>query len=259
MTHQLNKCVFCLRSDGTFSRREHPIPESLGNDDLVLPLGCLCDSCNQYFGSKVEHDVLNHAPFSMERVAQAIRSKRGRYPLVSGPSFRMQSSGFWDRFNFVSEPPHRNLLRLVDGRIALNPKWCDPKLLVRFLLKMGIELLVFAEEIDPYAPQFDDARSCARYGNHSDDWDFAIGLFPNRDALVESVRYDEIGPLETRQVYRYEIGVMVSGDVIFSFMYAQLVLAVNLSRPPTLEYVLGFNESNNFALSSRWNLCRAKN
>ncbi len=37
-------CLFC-GSNGPFLRLEHIIPESLGNDDLVLQ-GEVCDVCN---------------------------------------------------------------------------------------------------------------------------------------------------------------------------------------------------------------------
>lgn len=247
------KCVFCLRSDRSFSRREHPIPESLGNDDLILPQGFVCDSCNQYFGLKVEQQVLSLAPFSVERVAQAVKNKGGKYPHVTGDKIALQSTGYWDRFIFESDPPHNHFRVLRDGRLIFNPQWVSPNLLVRFLLKMGLELLIIGG-VDPYASCFDQARACARTGSMADRWDFAMGLYPDREALTTAVRVDELGPLETRQIYQYSLGGLHSGDVIFQFMYSQALYGVNLSRPPALEYIMGFNERNSFVLESRWKL-----
>lgn len=254
MINPPNKCLFCLRTDRTFARQEHPIPESLGNDDLVLPPGYVCDSCNQYFGSKLEGKVLSLAPLSVARVTQAVKNKKAKYPRIRGPGLRMRSSGYWDRFYFASDPPHQNLLRLRGGGVALNPNWSDPSEFARFLLKMGLELLLPSGEVDPYAQQFNASRKCARFGDLSQHWDFAMGVYPDRQALVISHRVDQFGPLETRQIYSYGAGVMDSGDVMFTFMFDVFYFAVNLSRPSALEYIIGFNKRNSFSLKSRWNL-----
>lgn len=36
-------CIFCRRHDGGFTSREHVFPESLGNEEVVLPRGVVCD------------------------------------------------------------------------------------------------------------------------------------------------------------------------------------------------------------------------
>ena len=247
-------CLFCLSTQEAFTRQEHPIPESLGNDDLILPAGFVCDSCNQYFGAKLEQEVLNKAPFGIERVAQAVRNKRGKLPKIVNRNVELQSTGFWDRFVFRSDPPHDHITRLRDGRMLLHPEWANPNAIVRFLLKIGLELAILSPEVDPYAEVFNAARVCARRGRQAEKWDFALGLYPNRGDLLTATRVDEYGPLETRQIYQYGLGFMPSGDLMFSFIYATSVFAVNLSRPPTLEYIMGFNDCNEFSLDTRWNL-----
>ena len=89
---------------------------------------------------------------------------------------------------------------------------------------MGLELFAMAESMAPYESRFNAARECARFGTAADDWDFAIGLYPDRDGLPTRARVDHYGPLETRQIYQYGLGVVVSGDVLFSFVYATSVL-----------------------------------
>ena len=248
------KCLYCLSKDNTFLRQEHPIPESLGNDDTILPPGYVCDPCNQYFGSKLEQTVLFKAPFGIERVAQAIKSKKGKYPLIENGPLGLKSTGYWDHFIFCSEPPHSSLLRLPDGQIALDPEWASPNEIARFLLKMGLGLLAIEDDNVPYDPAFNAARCCARFGQDAENWDFALGLYPDRKELTTFIRYDQIGPLETRQIYQYGIGVMASGDMMFSFVFATSVFAINLSRQSALEYILGFNNGNSFNLTSRWQL-----
>jgi hypothetical protein len=248
------RCMFCLTNTGPFTRQEHLIPESLGNDDVILPPGYVCDDCNQYFGSAIEQKALAKAPFSVARVTQAIRNKKGHYPIVSGDGWFLQSSGFWDRCLLRSDPPHQNLWPCCNGQLVLNPKWGQSDLIVRFLLKIGLELLVLSRDVNPYAANFDAARLCARRGRNAKFWDFAYGLYPNRNDLVTSTRSDEIGPLETRQIYQWDMGVMESGDVMFSFIYETMIFAVNLSKPSALEYILGFNLRNVYSVHSRWSL-----
>jgi len=230
----------------------------MGNDDTILPLGFVCDPCNQYFGSKLEQQILQRAPFGVERVAQAIKSKKGRYPRVGNSALELQSTGYWDRFTVRSNSPHSSLVRLPNGTMVLNPQWATPNELARFLLKVGLGLLALADTVDPYAATFDAARSCARFSRKVANWDFALGLYPNRSKLTTLIRSDHLGPLETRQIYQYELGIVNSGDVILNFVFATNVFAVNLSRPPILEYVIEFNRFNSFSLKSRWQLVRTQ-
>jgi hypothetical protein len=83
-------------------------------------------------------------------------------------------------------------------------------------------------------------------------WDFAYGLYPRRHELKLSSRIDEFGPLETRQIYQYEMGIMPSGDVTFCFVFVNHVFACNLTRQSITEYLLAFNLLNEFTLRSRW-------
>ena len=231
---------------------EHPIPESLGNDDWILPPGCVCDQCNLYFGTKIEKDVLTYAPFGLSRVTQAVKSKAGKYPLIVNERMQYQSTGYWDGMLFRSDPPHDNLIPLPDGRMLCFPKWAHPNLLVRFFIKMGIECLLSSPEVDFYHERFNAARRCARYGDRADGWDFAMGLYPDKEALIISEREDEFGPLVIRQIYSYGGGIMHDGDVHFNFMYERSYFCVNLSGPSVTEYIIRFNTMNSFAVASRW-------
>ena len=247
-----NKCLYCLSNENLFSRQEHPIPESLGNDDIILPVGFVCDKCNQYFGSKIEQIVLSKAPFGVERVVQAVKNKKGNYPIVKSKDACIVSSGYWDNIIIQSTPTQNAICRLSNDEYLYNPEWASPNEIARFLLKVGLGLLATVDTINPYEPAFHDARNCARFGTKAEVWDFAVGLYPDRSHLTKSQRVDRHGPLETRQIYQYEIGMMASGDIVFFFMYATGIFAINLSRPPALEYILGFNELNNFPIVSRW-------
>jgi hypothetical protein len=91
-------CLFCRSTAGPFNRIEHPIPESLGNDDLTLAKGFVCDPCNQYFGSKIEQRVLAAPPFNIERTAQAIPTKKGKLASYHEKDLSLYSTGSANTF-----------------------------------------------------------------------------------------------------------------------------------------------------------------
>lgn len=65
------------------------IPESLGNDQVILPAGTVCDACNNYFSRKVEAPFLNAPLLQLLRFEQALPSKRGRVPPMAVLSPRL--------------------------------------------------------------------------------------------------------------------------------------------------------------------------
>src|SRR3990172_9041277 len=78
------RCVFC-KNDCTNSRKvEHIIPESLGNTKHLLPKGVVCDSCNSYFGIKVEKPLLDSHYFRQARFRNRIYNKNDRVPTIQG-------------------------------------------------------------------------------------------------------------------------------------------------------------------------------
>jgi hypothetical protein len=78
------RCIFC-KNDSTNSKSvEHIIPESLGNKNNILPKGVVCDSCNSYFGSKIEKAVLEMPYFKSLRGRIMIENKKGKISSVSG-------------------------------------------------------------------------------------------------------------------------------------------------------------------------------
>lgn len=248
-----NRCLFCLSTVGPFLRKEHPVPESLGNDETVLAPGFVCDLCNQYFGTKLEAQVLASPPFNIERVAQAVKTKKGRYARYQESGFSVVSTGYWDRVVLSSPKPTTQFLNmLTSGKLYVFPLPNYADLIVRFLLKIGLESLLLSDEFDPYTKVFDNSRLCARYGEGAGRWDVAYGIYPSRRDLILSTRIDRYGPLETRQLYQYEIGVLESGDCILSFVYVDHVFACNLSRPYLTEYLMFFNANNSFSLRRRW-------
>lgn len=63
---------------------EHIVPESLGNKSFVLPLGYVCDKCNNYFAREVEKPFLEQIDMRLLRFYQNIPNKKNRIPAVQG-------------------------------------------------------------------------------------------------------------------------------------------------------------------------------
>jgi hypothetical protein len=250
------RCLFCQSTSAPFERVEHPIPESLGNDDLVLPGGFVCDPCNQYFGAKVERFALSSPPFGIERVAASIPSKRGKLPsFTEDPRISFYASGFLDTVLFAATPsywldPSGNPLKRYVAPVETE----DRLSILRLMLKMGLELLLtLAPELDPYSPQFDAARRFARFAKPGSSWDLGYALWPDRSSLHLSERTDEVGPLITHQLYEYSLGRLASQHIAFYFAYRTHLFSCNLSAPSLIEYQSGFNAQNHVQVQ-RWTI-----
>jgi len=153
------RCIFC-KAESTASRSvEHIVPESMGNSNHVLPLGSVCDWCNQYFARKVERAVLESPTFRLIRASMEVPSKRGRVPN-------------WEPGDGTVRPGYR--------------------LMGRFLAKVGLEVLSFKtlgvegwnDEIVEKV-ELDELRNYARF-NIGADWPFTTRtLHPVNAELAE--------------------------------------------------------------------------
>lgn len=231
-----------------FSKSEHPIPESLGNDDFILEPGFVCDSCNQYFGSKVEEKVLSKPPFGIERVRRNVTTKKGKIPNFSfQPHLELFATPFQNQVVMTASPEY---WKLIENRSFLVLPYEDQNdfFTTRLLIKMGLEILLTSETIDPYTSRFDRARTFSRFPSPGLHWEIAYGLYPSEKDLVISEREDEISPLITEQLYEYSMGEMLNGDIILCFVYRAHVYACNLVQPSIGDYAKQFNLMNKFIL-----------
>jgi HNH endonuclease len=85
------KCLYCLKdkNEVSFTKVEHTIPESLGNQSYVLPVGFVCDDCNNFF-STIENTVLSSPAFKVERTSAGILTKKQRYSKIERPGIKME-------------------------------------------------------------------------------------------------------------------------------------------------------------------------
>jgi HNH endonuclease len=179
-------CLYC-HSDGPFTTVEHVIPESLGNDDLLLR-SAVCDSCQAYFGKEVERYVLEKTPIAVWRSFLGIPSKKGKLPSIDISQPKRTKGIFPDRhmhhddIGFSAHPDGTTSVdndndKIIEGildgtkrqfNLALTPKLLH--MVGRFLGKVGLGILAINDEARAHEPRFDGIKKYARYGEFEGLW-----------------------------------------------------------------------------------------
>jgi hypothetical protein len=138
------KCILC-DVGSSFTSQEHIVPESLGNDILVLAKGWVCDACNNICSS-FENKVLLNSIVGVERCRLGVMTKKKK------PASAITSNISWFAEPFYS---HNVLSAKADWRTApvlSNKDFSQGKILLllydetcldiaKLLLKIGIEIL----------------------------------------------------------------------------------------------------------------------
>lgn len=75
-----NRCIYCLSTSGDFTAEEHVFPESLGNDELILPKGLVCKECNNNVLSLLDSALIDFPPIALLRVQYLPYTKKGKLP-----------------------------------------------------------------------------------------------------------------------------------------------------------------------------------
>lgn len=148
-------CLFCKKNSENSKSKEHIIPESLGNEEYVLPPGWVCDKCNNYFARKVEAPFLETCYGKSSRFEMGIPNKRGRIPLGTGfhPQSRSVINVMFkdDRFSVFpaqGEDESKFIRSFQTQKYGsfYFPSAGDPKLnyeTARFIGKVGLEILAY--------------------------------------------------------------------------------------------------------------------
>ncbi len=137
-------CIFCKDASASFTTEEHVVPESLGGGDWsLLPNGLVCDKCQNYFGAKIERNVLGDTPFQLIRVLLSLPTKKRRAPkFFDSLEGILEATGLPNSFYYAPTTHMRGAIeaeRKSQVRFPARPK--DPRAVCRFLLKIGVETL----------------------------------------------------------------------------------------------------------------------
>ncbi len=210
-------CLFCT-SEGPFSTLEHVIPESLGNDDLILK-GHVCDKCQHYFGTEVEQFVLNKTPIAAWRAMLGTTTKKGKRPKVDLSQPREQRgilpcvSPYHDDIAFELQADESVAITMSEelvGQVERGERSqfsfvLTPHVLYmmgRFLCKVGLELVCIVDPADARSARYDVARKYARFGPWNPLWPILWYQTGSLDQLKVWKR-DELGILVESECYTY--------------------------------------------------------
>jgi len=184
-------CIFCKLDASASISVEHIIPESLGNEEHVLPKGVVCDKCNNYFARKIEGPLLETSYLKYARSTMGVPNKRGLVPPVIGviPSLRKQVDVWLAGPNLHIGARNAADLQQIEEAITSRrissvflpvPSEIDNRLMSRFLGKVAIEALAkqwihiegWREEILTLE-NLEPLRRYVRRGDTPSNWEFS--------------------------------------------------------------------------------------
>jgi hypothetical protein len=210
------ECIFCQKQSDNSIGVEHIIPESLGNKDHILWKGAVCDTCNNYFASKVEKFLLEQPYFTNVRHRNIIKSKKEHtvpenyfFPGAGPAITRLDFAEIGYSLCFENGSKIIPLMKGGNLNTMIVPIIKEPELnnyiMSRFLAKSALEcwahrlgkkrFLEFAS--DPNYKQFDPLRKFARFGEGCKFWPYS-----QRRIYNESTRF--IDPNENNG-HSYEV------------------------------------------------------
>ncbi len=161
-------CLICRGHDGGFLSEEHPVPESLGNTEIVLPNGVVCDRCNNGVLSQLDATLQQFFPIAIQRVLKGVPSKAGKLPTarfsngvleLSSPGNVVMNTN--ERKALVVDPTplpggYRKLKMSIAGGRRMTPTYASE--LSRSLLKMAIECAWLDHGEKILGPEWDHVR-----------------------------------------------------------------------------------------------------
>lgn len=231
-------CIFCKQDSSSSKSVEHIIPESLGNKSHILPKGAVCDSCNNYFATKIEKELLSSGYFKSLRYRNDIPNKRGITPLEtaiiahpSGGKIEVDIRG-----NIIEAViPSKRIFDLVNTgtvRRLYIPIYQNPEpnnsIVSRFICKVALEALAqrfsqaegWNEEIVSNK-SLNPIRDYARYGKGSKLWEYSC-----RKIYDENFPFTE-GDKKYQVLHEYDF-IFIRKEAVFICAILGIEYAINL-------------------------------
>lgn len=197
-------CLFC-RADGPYNTVEHPVPESLGNTDDVLE-DAVCDTCQNFFGAKIEQPVLEKTQLGVWRAHLGIPTKAGaapqadiRPPKSFGPFGKIPED---KRVGFTMKPgadstvdveffPPEAAIFSNGGKkitltVTINAWYLS--ILGRFLAKAALGTMALNNTDRAWDSRYDALRNYARHGSSKSLWPLYWKSTGRMDNLIRTYR-----------------------------------------------------------------------
>ncbi len=165
------KCIYCLKSSEPFTSIEHIIPEGLGNEELILPKGFVCDSCNNGILSRLDNYLQEFEPISFLRVIYTQCTKDGKLPEGNYQNISIKKTH--PRNIIFREKDKsggvRNLKETDNGQVSFSIDFrgrrFDPKTLGRSLYKIAIGMVAFDRGFESVCDsKYNEAREFILHG-----------------------------------------------------------------------------------------------
>ncbi len=189
-------CIYCLTTTGKFTSEEHILPESLGNDEIILPVGFVCDRCNNGILSTLDESLIEFPPIALLRVQYVTNTKKGKLPQADFDNMKIEKRSPLhihitpkDETGFIEVKED-----LGEGwflwNFTIKSKTFDPVKLARSIYKIALGCLALGKGQEYVcSSKFDNAR---RFINEGE-------FFPNNMIMIMniephprcSVRYEE--------------------------------------------------------------------
>lgn len=257
-------CIFC-RSDASSSNSvEHIVPESLGNEEHILPKGVVCDTCNNYFARKIEGPLLETSYLKYARSTMGVPNKRGYVPPVIGVIPRLRK-----KVDVWLNGPHLHIgakkeedLRQIDEAILSGrinsvflpvPTEIDKRLMSRFLGKVAIEALAsrlihvegWREEILG-VEGLEPLRRYVRRGDAPSTWEFSQRrIYPADYLFAQSDQTFEV---------LHEFNFIYTDEQRLFFIFAMFgeEFAIDMSSPSIEEYLKWLDDNGKQSPLAPW-------
>ncbi len=228
------QCIFC-DSNNSFSSVEHVIPESLGNDILVLDKGWVCDNCNNTM-STFEGRVLSNSILGIERCRLGVITKKKR------PAKSTTYGINW--FAEPDKPPNRISVETnwADCPVLWGKDYASGKIAIpihdetnndisRLLLKIGVEVSSVARRLGhiDIHNDFIDAKKFV-LGLSRDLWPYLMIRSGNIDKFATSLF--ENAPQEHADIRScgFDIYIyFVEEELIMFFSYGYFCAGISLT------------------------------
>jgi|GEM_PF-2120798 len=158
-------CIFCKQDSVSviFTSEEHIIPKSLGNTELVLPKGMVCDKCNNEVLAGLDSALVNFFPVKLQRAIGGIENREGKMPKMSSANnISIQK----DHKVLCVQLPNKNHIEFDNDNktikfISKSNKMANKgnRLIVRALMKIIYETVAYQQGPDEaLKSQYDDIR-----------------------------------------------------------------------------------------------------
>ena len=250
------RCVFCKVDAGTSRSREHIIPESLGNTLQVLPPGVVCDACNNYFAREVEKPFLESDSVRSLRFEQALVSKRGKIPTLTGIITPVLAEAVVTRYASgpflasaaVPEEALNAIARVPKGQIVFSAPPGHPSgaVVSRLLAKIAIEVMASRLLSIPGGTdylvgetQLDLIRNHARRG-HPQQWPYhARPIYQRNRKWVEQTGRN------VQVVHEFDVLATEWGEWFLVVAIFGMEFTINYGGPEIDGYLRWLAENNN--------------